>query len=82
MRVERRGEGQLDEDPVHMIGGVELFDAGLELGPRRGAGQPHDFGPKPQGPTGFLLHPDVALRRGIVADDHGHQSGDRPFGGP
>ena len=76
--IELDGKGQLDAAAVHMVGRIELVDPNLELDHGRGPGQPPNFGPKSQGLAGLFLHPDVALRSRIVADNDGNKARDNP----
>ena len=69
------GQGQLDEDAVDAVVGVQGFDAGLEVGPGDIRGQNLDLAEEPQALAGLFLHPQVALRGGIIAHQDADETG-------
>ena len=71
--VHVRGERQLDEDPVHLVVGVELPDEREHLRLGRIRVEADVPGVDAGFCRGLVLQPDVDVRRGVVADEHGRQ---------
>ncbi len=72
--VERLGHGQLAEDAVDGVVGVELLDQGLDLGLGGARGQVVAGAEHADLLAAAVLARDVDLRGGVLADEHGGET--------